>query len=154
MLTYNDILTTFTKTLKDKFNIDVFASTIKQGFNEECFYVSLIISPSERVGKELMQTNLTVSIKYFGNGDIINLYEMIDKLNKLFSKEIKIKNRTLTISRNEPNIVTDEIGEFLDFLIPLSFISTIQKTSEEIEKEEEIEFINEVKINGEVIKCQ
>lgn len=152
MLTYKDILTSITKTLRYKFGIDVFTSTINQGFNKECFYVSLIGSPSERVGRNLTQTNLTISIKYFGDGDTIKLYEMIDRLNRLFSKEIKIKDRVITLSKNEPNIVTDEIGEFLDFLIPISFIDTLYKTEEEIKREETTELMQEININKEVIR--
>lgn len=152
MLTYKDILTSITKTLRYKFGIDVFTSTINQGFNKECFYVSLIGSPSERVGRNLTQTNLTISIKYFGDGDTIKLYEMIDRLNQLFSKEIKIKDRVITLSKNEPNIVTDEIGSFLDFLIPISFIDALYKTEEEIKQEEATELMQEININKEVIR--
>ncbi len=152
MLTYKDILTSITKTLRYKFGIDVFASTINQGFNKECFYVSLIGSPSEKVARNLTQTNLTISIKYFGDDDTIKLYEMIDRLNRLFSKEIKIKDRIITLSKNEPNIVTDEVGEFLDFLIPISFIDALYKTEEEIKQEEATELMQEININKEVIR--
>ena len=151
MLTYKDILTTITKTLKRKFGIDVFTSTINQGFNKECFYVSLISSPSERVGRNLTKTNLTISIKYFGDSDVIKLYEMIDSLNQLFTKQIKIKDRTITLSKNESNIVTDEVGEFLDFLIPISFIDTLYKTEKEVEQEETTELMQKININDEVI---
>lgn len=152
MLTYKDILTTITKTLKRKFGIDVFTSTINQGFNKECFYVSLISSPSERVGRNLTKTNLTISIKYFGDSDVIKLYEMIDSLNQLFTKQIKIKDRTITLSKNEPNIVTDEVGGFLDFLIPISFIDTLYKTEKEVEQEETTELMQKININDEVIR--
>ena len=151
MLTYKDILTTITKTLRRKFGIDVFTSTINQGFNKECFYVSLIGSPSERVARNLTKTNLTISIKYFGDGDVIKLYEMIDSLNQLFTKQIKIKDRTITLSKNEPNIVTDEVGGFLDFLIPISFIDTLYKTEKEVEQEETTELMQKININDEVI---
>lgn len=152
MLTYKDILTTITKILRRKFEIDVFTSTINQGFDKECFYVSLIGSPSERVGRNLTKTNLTISIKYFGDSDVIKLYEMIDSLNQLFTKQIKIKDRTITLSKNESNIVTDEVGEFLDFLIPISFIDTLYKTEEEIKREETMELMQKININDEVIR--
>ena len=56
-----------------------------------------------------------VSVKYFSN-DKLNNYDIADKLEGLFARNIKVNNEFLNISNVEPNFLTDEVGDMLDFL--------------------------------------
>ena len=42
---------------------------------------------------------------------------MADKLEGLFARNIKVRDRFLNISNVEPNFLADEVGDMLDFLI-------------------------------------
>ena len=66
-----------------------------------------------------------ISVKYFGGSKLDN-YDMADKLESLFARNLKVKDRFLNISNVEPNFLTDEIGDMLDFLIYINYIDEIR----------------------------
>ena len=73
-----------------------------------------------------------LSIKYFSGGKLDN-YDIADKLECLFVRNIKVKNRFLNISSVEPNFLTDEVGDMLDFLIYITYFdeASIEKQNYE-----------------------
>ncbi|WP_195238669.1 phage tail terminator family protein [Romboutsia sp. 1001285H_161024_C4] len=152
MLTYTEIIEEFTRTLRREFGYDIFTSSINQGFDSKCFYVSLIDPKIERISRTLVSHNLTISIKYFNNGEKMNLYDVGNRLQDLFNQTIKIKDRVITLSNNELTFLRDEVGELLDFLLPISYTDKLKKTKEQVEYEDSLEFMKEIKINSEVIQ--
>ena len=73
-----------------------------------------------------------ISVKYFGGSKLDN-YDIADKLEGLFARNLKVNNRVLNISNVEPNFLTDEVGDMLDFLIYITYFDEIFMTQEDYE---------------------
>jgi hypothetical protein len=65
-----------------------------------------------------------LSVKYFGGSKLDN-YDMADRLDCLFARSLKVKDRFLNISNVEPNFLIDEVGDMLDFLIYITYFDDI-----------------------------
>lgn len=124
MLTYKDILYATTKILSDNFNCDVIVQNQEGTFENECFYVTLVPVTSKASTLKTNEKQLMISVKYFSN-DKLNNYDIADKLEGLFVRNIKVKDRFLNISSVEPNFLTDEVGDMLDFLIYITYFDEI-----------------------------
>ena len=125
MLTYKNILYSITKILSDNFDCDVIVENQEGTFENECFYVTLVPVANEASTLKTNKKQLMVSVKYFSN-DKLNNYDMADKLEAIFSRGIKVKDRFLNISSVEPNFLTDEVGDMLDFLIYITYFDFIK----------------------------
>ena len=140
MITYKNILYSVTKILSDNFNCDVIVKNEEGTFENECFYVTLVPVTSKASTLRTNEKQLMISIKYFSN-DKLNNYDVADKLESLFARSLKVKDRVLNISSVEPNFLTDEVGDMLDFLINITYFdasnidSEIDKNNYEIMKE-------------------
>ena len=73
-----------------------------------------------------------ISIKYFGGSKLDN-YDIADKLEGLFARNIKVNNEFLNISNVEPNFLTDEVGDMLDFLVYITYFDEVCITQEDYE---------------------
>ena len=124
MITYKDILFSTTKILSDNFNCDVIVQNQEGTFENECFYVTLVPVTSKASTLKTNEKQLMISIKYFSD-DKLNNYDMADKLEGLFARNIKVNDRVLNISNIEPNFLTDEVGDMLDFLIYITYFDDI-----------------------------
>ena len=120
MLTYKDILFSTTKILSDNFDCDVIVENQEGTFENECFYVTLVPVASKTSTLRTNEKQLMISIKYFSD-DKLNNYDMANKLECLFARNIEVKDRILNISNIEPNFLTDEVGDMLDFLIYITY---------------------------------
>ena len=120
MLTYKDILFSTTKILSDNFNCDVIVENKEGTFENECFYVTLVPVAVKASTLKTNQKQLMLSVKYFGGSKLDN-YDMADKLEGLFARSLKVNDRVLNISNVEPNFLTDEVGDMLDFLIYITY---------------------------------
>ena len=129
MLTYKDILFSTTKILSDNFNCDVIVEDKEGTFENECFYVTLVPVTNEASTLKTNKKQLMLSIKYFGGNKLDN-YDMADKLEGLFARKSKVKDRVLNISNAEPNFLTDEVGDMLDFLIYITYFDFIKLDNE------------------------
>ena len=129
MLTYKDILFSTTKILSDNFNCDVIVENKEGTFENECFYVTLVPVTSKASTLKTNQKQLMLSIKYFGGSKLDN-YDIADKLESLFARNIKVKDRYLNISNIEPNFLVDEVGDMLDFLIYITYFDFIKTNNE------------------------
>ena len=129
MLTYKDILFAATKILSDNFNCDVIVENKEGTFENECFYVTLVPVTSKASTLKTNQKQLMLSIKYFGGSKLDN-YDIADKLESLFARNIKVKDRYLNISNIEPNFLVDEVGDMLDFLIYITYFDFIKINNE------------------------
>ena len=124
MITYKDILYSTTKILSDNFNCDVIVQNQEGTFENECFYVTLVPVASKASTLRTNEKQLMISVKYFSD-DKLNNYDMADKLEGLFARSLKVNNRVLNISNVEPNFLTDEVGDMLDFLIYITYFDDI-----------------------------
>ena len=101
-------------------------------FENESFYVTENPITSKASTCLTNEKQLMVSIKYFSN-DKLNNYDIADKLEGLFARNIKVNNEFLNISNVEPNFLTDEVGDMLDFLIHITYFDEIVITQEDYE---------------------
>ena len=132
MITYKDILYSTTKILSDNFNCDVIVKNEEGTFENECFYVALVPITSKASTLKTNEKQLMISVKYFGGSKLDN-YDIADKLECLFARNIKVNNKFLNISNVEPNFLTDEVGDMLDFLIYITYFDEIVITQEDYE---------------------
>ena len=132
MITYKDILFSITKILSDNFNCDVIVKNEEGTFENECFYVTLVPITSKASTLKTNEKQLMISVKYFGGSKLDN-YDIADKLEGLFARNIKVNNEFLNISNVEPNFLTDEVGDMLDFLIYITYFDEIVITQEDYE---------------------
>ena len=129
MLTYKDILYATTKILSDNFNCDVIVQNQEGTFENECFYVTLVPVTSKASTLKTNEKQLIISVKYFSNNKLNN-YDIADKLEGLFVRNIKVRDRFLNVSNVEPNFLTDEVGDMLDFLIYITYFDFIKLNNE------------------------
>ena len=148
MLTYKDILFSATKILSDNFNCDVIVENQEGTFENECFYVALVPVTSEASTLKTNKKQLMLSVKYFGGNKLDN-YDIADKLEALFARNIQVKDRFLNISNIEPNFLTDEVGDMLDFLIYITYFDDLKLLSSD-DIEEVAERMENIKLNTEV----
>ena len=140
MITYKDILFSTTKILSDSFDCDVIVENQEGTFENECFYVTLVPVTSKASTLKTNQKQLMLSVKYFGRSKLNN-YDIADRLEGLFARDLKVKDRILNISSVEPNFLIDEVGGMLDFLIYITYFDDICIKKEEYELMQELNLI-------------
>ena len=138
MLTYKDILFSTTKILSDNFNCDVIVENQEGTFENECFYVTLVPVTVKASTLKTNQKQLILSVKYFGGSKLDN-YDIADRLEGLFARNLKVKDRFLNISNVEPNFLTDEVGDMLDFLIYITYFDFIKLNNEACDNMQDID---------------
>ena len=138
MLTYKDILFSATKILSDNFNCDVIVEDKEGTFENECFYVTLIPVTVKASTLKTNQKQLMLSVKYFGGSKLDN-YDIADKLECLFARNLKVNDRHLNISSVEPNFLVDEVGDMLDFLIYITYFDFIKLNNETCDNMQDID---------------
>nr|DAM93346.1 MAG TPA: tail completion protein [Caudoviricetes sp.] len=129
MITYKDILYSTTKILSDNFDCDVIVKNQEGTFENECFYVTLVPVTVKASTLKTNEKQLMISVKYFSN-DKLNNYDIADKLEGLFARNIKVRDRFLNVSSVEPNFLVDEVGDMLDFLIYITYFDFIKLNNE------------------------
>ena len=132
MITYKDILYSTTKILSDNFNCDVIVKNEEGTFENECFYVTLVPITSKASTLKTNEKQLMISVKYFGGSKLDN-YDIANRLECLFSRNLKVNDKFLNISNVEPNFLQDEVGDMLDFLIYITYFDEIVITQEDYE---------------------
>ena len=137
MLTYKDILYATTKILSDNFKCDVIVQNQEGTFENECFYVTLVPVTSKASTLKTNEKQLIISVKYFSD-DKLNNYDIADKLEGLFARNIKVRDRFLNVSNVEPNFLTDEVGDMLDFLIYITYFDFIKLNNETCDNMQDI----------------
>ena len=138
MITYKDILFSTTKILSDNFDCDVIVENQEGTFENECFYVTLVPVTSKASTYKTNEKQLILSVKYFGGSKLDN-YDIADKLECLFARNLKVNNRFLNISNVEPNFLTDEVGDMLDFLIYITYFDFIKINNETYENMQDVD---------------
>ena len=124
MITYKDILFSTTKILSDNFDCDVIVKNQEGTFENECFYVTLVPIINRASTFKTNEKQLMLSVKYFGGSKLDN-YDIADRLECLFARNLKVKDKFLNISNIEPNFLVDEVGDMLDFLVYITYFEKI-----------------------------
>ena len=140
MLTYKDILYSVTKKISDNFDCDIIVKNQVGTFENECFYVTVNPITSKASTCLTNEKQLMVSIKYFSN-DKLNNYDVAGKLENLFARNLKVKDKFLNISNVEPNFLVDEVGDMLDFLVYITYFEKI------IIDQEDYDLVLDLKLN-------
>ena len=140
MLTYKDILYSTTKILSNNFNCDVIVEDKEGTFEDKCFYVTLVPVTSEASTLSTNKKQLILSVKYFSGSKLDN-YDIANRLEGLFARNLKVNNRVLNISNVESNFLNDEVGDMLDFLIYITYFDDICIKKEEYELMQELNII-------------
>ena len=138
MITYKDILFSATKKISDKFNCDVIVENKEGTFENECFYVTLVPVTSKASTLKTNQKQLMLSVKYFGGSKLDN-YDIANRLECLFARNLKVNDKFLNISSVEPNFLTDEVGDMLDFLIYITYFDFIKFNTETCDNMQDID---------------
>ena len=156
MLTYKNILYATTKIISENFDCDVIVENQEGTFKDECFYVSITPTNSTASTRTTNQKQLIISVKYFSE-DSINHYDVANKLEVLFGRNIMVKDRFLNVSSVEPNFLTDEVGDMLDFLIYVNYFEKANVKISHIENngdvyldkdyDESIDIMNSIDVN-------
>ena len=138
MITYKNILYATTKIISENFSCDVIVENQEGTFKDECFYVSITPTNSTASTRTTNQKQLMLSVKYFGGSKLDN-YAIADKLEGLFARSLKVNDRYLNISNVEPNFLTDEVGDMLDFLIYITYFDFIKLNTETCDNMQDID---------------
>ena len=156
MITYKNILYATTKIISENFSCDVIVENQEGTFKDECFYVSITPTSSTASTRTTNQKQLIISVKYFSNNSI-NHYDVANKLEVLFGRNIMVKDRVLNISSVEPNFLSVEVGDMLDFLIYITYHEKINVKISHIENngdayldkdyDENIDIMNDIYVN-------
>ncbi|WP_254171801.1 phage tail terminator family protein [Clostridioides difficile] len=140
LLSYKDILYSFTKEISKNFNEDIFV----EGYNiqdnkKSCFFVQILPEEIQTATKKTDIKSFLVDIKYLPNWKKkIDLFDILNKLENIFTRNIKVKDRYLTFSKKNGSIEKDEIGNYVQFLISINYHEQIYFEEEKHELMEEL----------------
>ena len=124
MIPLKNILFATTKVVEENFKKDVFIEDNNaQGFNESCFFVQIVPITSEAFTNTSNLRSIMISIKYLQEKgeSIVNIHDVLDKLEMIFARTLKVDDTYITITDQDTNIYSDEVGRILDFMIHLNF---------------------------------
>ncbi|HEL7742884.1 TPA: hypothetical protein UMH08_002164 [Clostridioides difficile] len=134
MLTNRDILIAVNEILKNEFiDIDIFVNEDNiQGFEEACFFVQLLPVSNNIANKILNTKKIFIDIEYYQKArkNKLNLYDIQSRLEKIFNRNIRVKDRSLTIENISPSIVKDSVGHKLTFLMTISYFEEVYFSKE------------------------
>ena len=124
MISLKTFLLAATKLVRQNFTEDVYIQDNNAGeFDKACFFIQVIPISTEASTKKTNIRRLKISIKYYQqfDDDICRLYDVSDKLERIFGRTIKFDTRAVNVESMENQIITDEIGRILDFMINIVF---------------------------------
>ncbi|UWD50627.1 hypothetical protein NYR90_20005 (plasmid) [Clostridioides difficile] len=137
MLTNRDIIIAVNKRIESEFrDTDIFINEDNiQGFDEACFFVQLLPVSNNIANNILDVKKIFIDIEYYQKArkNKLNLYDIQSRLEKIFNRNIRVKDRSLTIENISPSIVKDSIGYKLTFLMTVSYFEEIYFSKETYE---------------------
>ncbi|WP_227859784.1 MULTISPECIES: DUF6838 family protein [unclassified Clostridioides] len=141
LLSYKDILYSFTKEISKNFNEEIFV----EGYNiqdnkKSCFFVQILPEMVQTATKKTDIKSFLVDIKYLPKWGKkkTDLFDILNKLENIFTRNIKVKDRYLTFSKKNGSIEKDEIGNYVQFLISINYHEQIYFEEEKHELMEEL----------------
>ncbi|HBG4413298.1 TPA: hypothetical protein KSL57_003244 [Clostridioides difficile] len=143
MLTNRDIIIAVNEMLKNEFmDIDIFINEDNiQGFEEACFFVQLLPVSNNIANKILDTKKIFIDIEYYQKArkNKLNLYDIQSRLEKIFNRNIRVKDRSLTIENISPSITKDSVGYKLTFLMTVSYFEEVYFSKETYETMENVD---------------
>ncbi|HBG4073051.1 hypothetical protein V3Q09_15915 [Clostridioides difficile] len=143
MLTNRDIIIAVNEMLKNEFmDIDIFINEDNiQGFEEACFFVQLLPVSNNIANKILDTKKIFIDIEYYQKArkNKLNLYDIQNRLEKIFNRNIRVKDRSLTIENISPSITKDSVGHKLTFLMTVSYFEEVYFSKETYEIMENVD---------------
>ncbi|HBF5457036.1 phage tail terminator family protein [Clostridioides difficile] len=143
MLTNRDIIIAVNEMLKNEFmDIDIFINEDNiQGFEEACFFVQLLPVSNNIANKILDTKKIFIDIEYYQKArkNKLNLYDIQNRLEKIFNRNIRVKDRSLTIENISPSITKDSVGHKLTFLMTVSYFEEVYFSKETYETMENVD---------------
>ncbi|WP_304341610.1 phage tail terminator family protein [Metaclostridioides mangenotii] len=142
MLSYKDTLDTFTKEIRKHFIEKIYTSENNvQDQKESCFFVQILPEKPTIATLKTDRKAVLIEVKYLqqADGKKENLYLVLDKLGKIFTRGIQVKDRHLKFFDIEPNILKDDIGNYVSFLITIRYHERIAFEEEEYELMQDID---------------
>ncbi|MCC0693385.1 DUF6838 family protein [Clostridioides sp. ZZV14-6387] len=143
MLTNRDIIIAVNKKLKNEFmDIDIFINEDNtQCFKEACFFVQILPLSNNIANKILDIKKIFIDIEYYQKArkNKLNLYDIQSRLEKIFNRNISVKDRSLTIENISPSIVKDSVGYKLTFLMTVSYFEEVYFENETFEIMENVD---------------
>lgn len=140
-MSYKDILYSFTKEISKNFNEEIFV----EGYNiqdnkKSCFFVQILPEMVQTATKKTDIKSFLVDIKYLPKWGKkkTDLFDILNKLENIFTRNIKVKDRYLTFSKKNGSIEKDEIGNYVQFLISINYHEQIYFEEEKHELMEEL----------------
>ncbi|AKP44606.1 Uncharacterised protein [Clostridioides difficile] len=129
MLTNRDIIIAVNKRIENEFRyIDIFINEDNiQGFEEACFFVQLLPVSNNIANKVLDTKKIFIDIEYYQKArkNKLNLYDIQSRLEKIFNRNIRVKDRSLIIENISPSIAKDPVGYKLTFLMTVSYFEEV-----------------------------
>ncbi|MDW0077406.1 hypothetical protein RHK22_01755 [Clostridioides difficile] len=141
LLSYNEILDSFTKTIDNNFEETIVAGEYNIKDNKESyFFVQIIPEETQIATKRTDIKSFLVDIKYLPSWKKKkpHLFDILNKLENIFTRNIKVKDRYLTFSKKNGSIEKDEIGNYVQFLISINYHEQIYFEEEKHELMEEL----------------
>ncbi|EQH16137.1 hypothetical protein C4256_06360 [Clostridioides difficile] len=143
MLTNRDIIIAVNERIENEFmNIDIFINEDNiQGFEEACFFVQLLPVSNNIANKILDTKKIFIDIEYYQKArkNKLNLYDIQNRLEKIFNRNIRVKDRSLTIENISPSITKDSVGHKLTFLMTVSYFEEVYFSKETYETMENVD---------------
>ncbi|EGT5043845.1 TPA: DUF6838 family protein [Clostridioides difficile] len=143
MLTNRDIIIAVNERIENEFkDIDIFINEDNiQGFEEACFFVQLLPVSNNIANKILNTKKIFIDIEYYQKArkNKLNLYDIQSRLEKIFNRNIRVKDRSLTIENISPSITKDSVGYKLTFLMTVSYFEEVYFSKETYETMENVD---------------
>ncbi|MCC0764927.1 hypothetical protein IR151_18200, partial [Clostridioides sp. ES-S-0006-03] len=105
------------------------------------FFVQLLSVSNNIANKVLDTKKIFIDIEYYQRArkNKLNLYDIQSRLEKIFNRNIKVKDRSLNIENISPSISKDSVGYKLTFLITVSYFEEIYFSKETYETMESVD---------------
>jgi hypothetical protein len=143
LLTNRDIIIAVNKRIENEFRyIDIFINEDNiQGFEEACFFVQLLPVSNNIANKVLDTKKIFIDIEYYQKArkNKLNLYDIQSRLEKIFNRNIRVKDRSLIIENISPSIAKDPVGYKLTFLMTVSYFEEVYFENETFEIMESVD---------------
>ncbi|MCO8924300.1 phage tail terminator family protein, partial [Clostridioides difficile] len=131
------------KRIENEFRyIDIFINEDNiQGFEEACFFVQLLPVSNNIANKVLDTKKIFIDIEYYQKArkNKLNLYDIQSRLEKIFNRNIRVKDRSLIIENISPSIAKDPVGYKLTFLMTVSYFEEVYFENETFEIMESVD---------------
>ncbi len=144
MLSYEEILYTFTKELRKHFKEKIDAEDDNvQDRKESCFFVQILPEKPTIATLKTDRKAALIEIRYLQQAysKKMNLYPVLNKLNCIFTRGIWVKDRHLNFTDIEPQILKDDIGSYISFLVTVNYHERIT------DKTDNYELMQDININ-------